>query len=320
MTGYLKLKNFPYWHELVLASLLAGLILWSGWVEPGFISVESQVELSTHIWELAFLALPMTLIIITAGIDLSVGSTLALCAVVLGLSFEAGLPPGYGAVLALFTGIIAGGLNGFFIAHLRIHPLIVTLASMAAFRGVAEGISQARPISGFPESFAFIGRGKLLGLPLPGLIFIAFALVAILILVKTPLGRYIYAIGHNETASRFSGIPVKRIKFLLYSISGMFAGMAALILVARRNTAKADLGLGMELDVITAVVLGGSSIFGGRGSISGTILGVLLIHQTREFVSWHWNSEELNLIVIGVLLILSVLMHKALSKNKLNNN
>jgi rhamnose transport system permease protein len=316
MSGYLKLKNFPYWHELVLASLLAGLILWSGWVEPGFICIESQIELSTHIWELALLAIPMTLIIITAGIDLSIGSTLALCAVVLGLSFEAGLPPGYGAVLVLFTGIIAGGVNGFFIAHLRIHPLIVTLASMAAFRGVAEGISLARPISGFPESFAIIGRGKLLGLPIPGLIFIALALVAILILVKTPQGRYIYAIGHNEIASRFSGIPVTRIKLLLYSLSGMFAGMAALILVARRNTAKADLGLGMELDVITAVVLGGSSIFGGRGSIFGTILGVLLIHETREFVSWHWNSEELNLIVIGVLLILSVLMHKALSKKR----
>ena len=121
------------------------------------------------------------------------------------------------------------------------------------------------------------------------------------------------AIGYNETAARYSGIAVSKIKFWLYTSSGLMAALAALLFVARRNTAKADIGTGMELGVITAVVLGGTSIFGGRGRLFGTVLGVLLIHETREFVSWQWNRDELNLIVIGMLLILSVLADSLLS-------
>jgi ribose/xylose/arabinose/galactoside ABC-type transport system permease subunit len=313
MTFRSRLRAFPYWHEATLAMLLAGLMAGASWVAPAFVSAEAQVELSTHVWELALLSVPMTFIIITAGIDLSVGSALALSAVVLGLSYEAGIPPAIGAFLALLTGVAAGALNGVFVAYVRVHPLIVTLATLAAFRGVAEGISLGRPVSGFPEGFATIGRGTFAGIPIPGLLFALFAAFAAFILVKTPLGRSVYAIGHNETASLFSGIPVARAKLMLYSLSGAFAGLAAVILVARRNTAKADLGMAMELDVITAVVLGGTSIFGGRGNMLGTLLGVLLIHETREFVSWHWNRDELNLIVIGLLLVVSVLVHKAFS-------
>lgn len=313
MMARMRQWGFSYGHETVLACLLGGLLLGAGLVAPAFLSLEAQIELSTHIWELALLAIPMTFIIITAGIDLSVGSTLALSAVVLGLSHEAGASPALGAVLALLTGAAAGALNGCFVARLRAHPLIVTLATLAAFRGVAEGISLGRPISGFPEGFALVGRGSLWGLPIPGLLFAVLALLAAVVLMKTPFGRRLYAIGHNETAARFSGVPVARIQLLLYTLSGVFAGLAAVILVARRNTAKADLALGLELEVITAVVLGGASIFGGRGHLLGTLLGVLLVHETREFVSWHWNRDELNFIVIGTLLIISVLVHKALS-------
>jgi rhamnose transport system permease protein len=255
----------------------------------------------------------MTLVIITAGIDLSVGSAMALCAVVLGLSYEAGVPVGWAASLAVVAGIGAGALNGSFVAYLRVHPLIVTLATLAAYRGIAEGVSLARPISGFPDGFTgWAGTGAW-GVPIPGLLFLLAAGVAALILGKTPLGRWVYATGHRETAARFSGIPVDRIKLLLYTLSGTFAGLAAVIMAARRNTAKADLGTGMELEVITAVVLGGTSIFGGRGNMLGTVLGVLLVHETREFVSWHWERDELNAIVIGGLLIFSVLLNRLLS-------
>lgn len=306
-------RSFAYWHEAGLSALLGVLLLVAGRLDPAFLSLPTQVELSTHVWELALLALPMTLIIITAGIDLSVGSAMALCAVVLGLAYEAGLSPWLGAALALLVGGAAGALNGIFIAWVRVHPLIVTLATLSAFRGIAEGISLGRPISGFPESFAILGRGSLLGLPLPGLLFLVAAAAAALLLARSALGRAIYAIGHNETACRFSGIAVDRVKLLLYTLSGMAAGLAAVIFVARRNTAKADVGTGIELDVITAVVLGGTSIFGGRGRIFGTLLGVLLIHETREFMSWRWNKDEWNLIVIGILLILSVLLNALLS-------
>lgn len=305
-----QMNRFPYWHEAVLAFLLLVFIIVMGFAEPAFVSWQTQMELSTHIWELALLAIPMTLVIITAGIDLSIGSAMALAAVVLGLCFEAGMSPWTAALCAVLAGAMAGALNGIFVAWIRVHPLIVTLATLAAFRGIAEGISLGRPVSGFPETFAWIGRGRLFNLPIPGIIVLIAALFSILVLRKTPFGRFLYAIGHNETGARFSGISVNRIKFFLYSLSGTAAGICAVLYVARRNTAKADIATGMELDVITAVVLGGTSIFGGRGTIIGTILGVLMIHEVREFVSWRWNQDELNLVVIGTLLIVAVLLNR----------
>lgn len=313
MSARLGLKGFRRWHEATLVALLIGLLAAAGRMDPGFVQAGTQIGLSADMWELALLAVPMTLIIITAGVDLSVGSTMALCAVVLGLSYEAGWPLWIGAGLALLSGAAAGALNGVFVAHVRVHPLIVTLATLAAYRGVAEGISLGRPISGFPDSFAVVGRGAALGAPIPGLLFLGAAVAAAFVLAKTALGRSLYAIGHNETAARYSGISVDRIKMLLYTLSGFSAGLAAVIYVARFNTAKANIGSGMELNVITAVVLGGTSIFGGRGDILGTTLGVLLIHETRKFVSWHWHKDELNAIVVGALLILSVLLNRILS-------
>lgn len=311
-----QLREFRYWHEAILAILLIGLCVVAGLADPRFMDAAAQADLSTHVWELAILALPMTLVIIAGGIDLSVGSAMALSAVVLGLFKEAGVSPWIGALLALLAGIAAGAVNGAFVAWVRVHPLIVTLATLAAFRGVAEGISLARPISGFPDNFAVIGRGSILGVPIPGLIFAVAAVVAAIVLARTPFGRSLYAIGNNEEAARFSGIAVARVKMWIYATSGAAAGLAAVLFVARRNTAKADVGEGMELDVITAVVLGGTSIFGGRGRIVGTLLGVLLIHETREFVSWKWEKNELNLIVIGGLLIVSVLLNSVFSKRE----
>jgi rhamnose transport system permease protein len=305
-----KISRFPWWHETVMAFLLLVFLTAMGLAEPAFISWKSQMELSTHIWELALLAIPMTLIIITAGIDLSIGSAMALAAVVLGLCFEAGMSPWSASFCAVLAGALAGALNGVFVAWIRVHPLIVTLATLAAFRGIAEGISLGRPISGFPETFGMISRGRFLNLPIPGIIVILAVAIAIVILGKTPFGRFLYAVGHNETGSRFSGIRVNRIKFFLYTLAGIAAGICAVLYVARRNTAKADIATGMELDVITAVVLGGTSIFGGRGTIVGTLLGVLMIHEVREFVSWRWNQDELNLVVIGTLLIVAVLLNR----------
>jgi len=302
--------------EAVLLLLLIGLALTAGRLSPAFLAAPAQIELSTHVWELALLALPMTLIILTAGIDLSVGSTMALSAVVFGLSFAHGFPVWAAALLALLTGAAAGALNGVFVAHVRVHPLIVTLATLAAYRGIAEGISLGRPFSGFPASFATLGQGTLRGLPIPGILFLAALLATAMGLARTPLGLRLSAIGYNETAARYSGLAVTRIKLWLYTASGLTAAVAALLFVARRNTAKADIGAGMELDVITAVVLGGTSIFGGRGRLLGTVLGVLLIHETREFVSWQYARDELNLIVIGALLLLSVLADSLLSPRK----
>jgi rhamnose transport system permease protein len=293
----------------VLGVLLALVFALARALDPAFLAVDTQTELLTHVWETALLAVPMTLLIMSGGIDLSVGSIMALSAVVLGMVFTAGAPIFLAALLAVLTGLACGLLNGVFVARVRVHPLLVTLATLAAFRGIAEGLSRAQPVSGFPPGFA-----SLLGTGNAGAFCFAAALVlAAVVLSRTALGLTIRAVGFNETAARFSGLPVARVKMLLYALSGLAAGLAAVLFVARRNTAKADIGQGIELDVIAMVVLGGTSIFGGRGSVWGTLLGVLLIHETREFVGWHWNRDELNLIVLGALLIVSVLLNRFLA-------
>ena len=309
-------RRFPFWHEAILALLLVGLLGAAGIVSPAFLTGAVQSELSTHAWELALLALPMTLVIITAGIDLSIGAVMALSAVCLGLCFEAGMSPWLAALVAVAVGAVAGLINGWFVAVVRVHPLIVTLATMAVFQGIAEGISLGRPISGFPDHFAQLSGSVIAGLPLPGWLFLAMAGATAAVLSSSTVGRSIYAIGHAETAARFSGIHTARIKMCVYLFSGTTAGLAAALFVSRRHTASADVGRDIALDVITAVVLGGASIFGGKGRILGTALGVLLIHETRELVSWLWSRDELNYMVIGTLLITSVLLNTLLSARR----
>jgi len=306
--------GFPYWHELVLVALLAALMIYASRVEPSFVRPATQLQLSVDagLWERAILALPMTLIIITAGIDLSVGSTMALSAVIMGVSFRAGAPMPLAIALGVLTGAAGGLLNGVFVSLVRVHPLLVTLATLSAYRGLAEGISHAAPIKGFPDWFASLS-GDVAGMPVAGVIFALGAVVTAVVLGKTPFGRAVYAMGYNETACRFSGLPTRRIKLTLYALAGTAAGVTSVLYASRVRTAAADQGLGFELDVITAVVLGGTSVFGGRGSILGTVLGLLLIHETQRFVSWHWNQDVLIYIVVGSLLIVSVLLNTLLT-------
>ncbi|CAG0986797.1 Autoinducer 2 import system permease protein LsrD [Phycisphaerales bacterium] len=301
-------------HFGVLAGLALILFGFAAWLEPSFIAPATQRDLSLHAFELALLALPMTCIIVSGGIDLSVGSICALAAVVMGLLHEAGAPIWAACIAAIGAGAVTGALNGAFIAALRVHPLIVTLATMAAFRGLAEGLSRARPISGFPPEFTRLGEGYSLGLPIPILALAIISLAAGLALSRTSWGCWMYAIGSNERGARYAGLPVDRIKIALYACSGTAAALAGIVFAARRNTAKADIGSGLELEVITAVVLGGTSIFGGRGSIAGTLLGVLIIHETRELVSWHWHHDELILLVTGTILVASVLLNNLASR------
>lgn len=303
-------------HEIVLALLLGGVLAGAAWRDPSFVTWGVQLGLSAHAAALMLLALPMTLIIISGGIDLSIGSTMALAAVVMGMTMEAGAPMWASVVAALATGTLAGMVNGVFITRVRVHPLVVTLASLAAYRGLAEGISRARAISGFPEWFQWIGTGAVGGVPVPLMVCVVGVVVAWVVAVRTTPGFRVYAIGGNERAARYAGIPVDRLVFLLYTVSGAVAGLTAVMLTARRDTAKADMGTGMELEVITAVVLGGTSIYGGRGRIIGTVLGVVLIHEVREFVSWHWGSDEVILIVVGGILIGAVLLNNLATRKR----
>lgn len=289
-----------------MALFLVVLMVIAGVLDRSFLSPGTQLDLSAHAAELALLSLPATFILLTGGIDLSVGATMALCAVVFGLCHEAGSGLIVAVATALLAGVACGLLNGVFVACTQVHPLIVTLATMAAFRGIAEGVSLGRPMSGFPDSFTALGQGTLAGAPLSIVLFVAAAVVSGVVLGTTRWGRYTRAVGFNEQAASFSGAPVRSLKLTLYTLSGLAAALAALVFVSRRNTAKADIGLGLELEVITAVVLGGTSVFGGRGTILGTVLGVALIHELREFISWRFNRDEIILMMVGALLLASV--------------
>lgn len=307
-----NILRFRWWHEAAIAVMLVGLLVVAGWLMPTFLKVESQLTLSRQLWELAIVTLGMTMIVITGGIDLSVGSTMGLCAVVFGICFTMTQSIALACAASLIAGLVCGSLNGVLISKFKLHPLIITLATFAAFRGVAEGISQGAAYSKFGNAFSQVARGAFAGVPYAGYLFALLAIGIGVFLARTAHGRFIYAIGHNETAARFAGVAVDRCKFWLYTFSGLLAGLSTIIYVSRFDTARADAGKGLELDAITAVVVGGTSIFGGRGNIIGSVLGLLLIHETRLFVSRYWRIDELRSIVIGILLIVSVLLYRGL--------
>jgi rhamnose transport system permease protein len=320
----------PFAHEILLGVVLVVLLVVAKGMDPArgpyFMSVATQQSLVFNVWDLALLALPMTYIIITGGIDLSVASMMALSGVVMGMLFQLGHWPMWAAAVAgVLTGTAGGALNGWFVSKIKVHPLIVTLATYSAYRGLAEGLSlgfkslykTTSVYSGFPEWFTNLGQKAFFAGPdvrhphwyaisAAGWLFLVGAVAMAVALAKTPFGRTLYAIGHNETSAQFSGLKVGRTKMAIYTLSGVAAGLASLNNAGQYNTAQASMAPGLELDVITAVVLGGTSIFGGRGRIIGTILGVALIHETRELVSWRYHDNTLIRLVLGLLLVVTV--------------
>jgi ribose/xylose/arabinose/galactoside ABC-type transport system permease subunit len=281
-----------------------------------FATAGNMFEILRLSTEIGLLALVMTPIILTGGIDLSVGSLLGLCAILFGkLWRDAGLPPAFAAACTLLIGAACGGLNAWFITRLNLPPLIVTLGSFSLFRGLAEAITRGVDnFTNFPASFLFLGQGYLFGVvpaQLP-----VFALVAAsfwLLVHRTTFGRSFRALGFSPEGARYAGIPVARRLTLAYVLAGVTAGLAALVYVARVGQAKADAGTGYELLAITAVVLGGASIFGGTGTVHGTLLGVAVLGVLKIGLTLSDQPSELAGILTGGLL-LAVLAGEALLK------
>jgi rhamnose transport system permease protein len=273
-----------------------------------FLTPENILNQGRLMTEVGLMALPMTLIIVTGGIDLSVGSVLGMCAIVLGVLWQnLGIPLPLAMALTVVVGGVAGFVNGWFITWMRVPPLIMTLATLALYRGLAEGISEARSVTGYPEWFFVLGQHDVLGVPTQLWILAVATLVTGIVLARTTFGRALYAIGYNETAARFSGIRVDRIKIAIYTFSGFMAGLAAVVFVSRVSTTRSDMGTGLELDVIAAVVLGGTSIFGGVGTIAGTALGLVLIQLLKNGLALTGVKGDATIVVIGIVLILSIL-------------
>jgi rhamnose transport system permease protein len=308
-------------HELILAIILVLALAVLAFQTDRFLTTANLLNQGRLMAEVGLVALPMTFIIITAGIDLSVGSVLGLAAIVLGYSWKNfGLPLELAMMTALLTGTLAGFANGWFITRVNVPPLIMTLATLALYRGLAEGISQARSVRGYPDWFFQLGQGEVLGVPTQLWILVVAIICAAVILRFTPFGRALYAIGHNETGARFSGIPVDRYKLMIYTASGFMAALAACIFVSRVSTTRSDMGTGLELDVIAAVVLGGTSIFGGVGSILGTVLGFIMIQLLKNGLSLTGVKGDATIVVIGLVLILSILLTNYLQRRRGGND
>ena len=293
----------------ILAALLALEVAVFSVIGTNFASLANGFEVLRLCVEIGLLALALTPVITSGGIDLSVGSLMGLSAVVFGkLWRDGGLPIGAAAALALGLGALGGSVNGLLITRGRIPPLIVTLGSFSLYRGLAEGMTGGVDnFTHFPDSFLFLGQGYLLGgIPAQLPIFVAVAVAFWLLLHWTTIGRGLVAIGFSPEGARYAGLPVPRLVALAYVLSGLVASLAAVIYVAHLGQAKADAGTGYELAAITAVVLGGTSIFGGRGSIPGTLLGLLAIAVMQNGLRLADLPAEMAGVLTGTLLLVAI--------------
>ncbi len=303
-----RVRTLARWETLLVALLLA-VISFGAARSPVFWEWSNASLIVSSAIEKAIMALPMTLIIIAGEIDLSVASILGLASAVVGISWNAGLPIGVCVALALIVGALAGLLNGVLIAKLGLPSLVVTLGTLALYRGLAYVTLGDRAVSDYPAAFADFGFRSIPGTRAPRtlLVFLPLLVIFLIVLHRGRIGRQIYAIGLNAEAARFSTIRVERLKLGLYVVSGTLAAAAGVLFTARVSSSRADNAIGFELDVIAAVLLGGVSIFGGRGTLVGVVLSLVVIATMRNALALTNVNAEVQSIAVGSLLILSVL-------------
>jgi ribose transport system permease protein len=269
----------------------------------------------------------MTLVVLTAGIDLSVGSVLALCGAITAGLLKNGIEIpssnlfiGFTILGATVAGLVAGSLlgwfNGWAITKFKVPPFVATLAMLTIARGLTMLWTKGFPITGLTENFAYLGTGWFIGIPLPVWVSGIIVLIAVIITNKTKLGRYIYAIGGNENAATLSGINIKKIKIIVYSIAGTLAAVGGLLVTSRLDAAQPNAGTGYELDSIAAVVIGGTSLSGGRGSVLGTVLGAIIIGVLNNGLVLLNVSPFWQQVVKGFVILIAVIIDKANSKNE----
>lgn len=306
-----SVRLFPN-HEWALLVVLLFEIAVFSLTGANFLTTANAFEITRLSVEIGLLALALTPVIITGGIDLSVGSMMGLAAVVMGALWrDAHLPMMVAIFVALLLGLLGGALNGVLIARFELPPLIVTLGTFSLFRGIAEGLTRGiENYSGFSPGFLFLGQGYIGGLVPTQLLFLVVAVIGIgFWLHRTAFGRSLYAIGHSIAGARYAGILVPRKLFVVYALTGFAASLSAVIYVAHLGQAKSDAGTGFELMAIAAVVLGGASIFGGRGTILGTVLGLFAIVVLQNGLRLSGQPTELAGILTGVLLLVTIALN-----------
>ena len=308
-----KLQSGPLaflktWEGLLVVILIFTIVA-NVIISPEFLTVQNQINLFQLSIEKIIAALVMTFIIISAEIDLSVASVMGLSACAFGVMVHAGMPAGYAIVLCLLLGVVAGATNAFFVAYVGIPSLVVTLATLIGYRGFARVLLEDKGIGDFPDWFNSLGRDALVGpFPLSLIIFAIMILGLGFILHRTGFGRQVFVIGNNAEVARYSGVRVPRVRSILFVMSSTTAAMAGLLYAARLSSVRGDAALGFELDIITMVLLGGVSVFGGRGSLLGVLLSILIVLNLRNGMALANVTGHIQTGVTGILLIASVLI------------
>ena len=318
------MKAWNTWERVLLALLVLLLVVF-GSTQSGFMSVETLADSTFNYSEKGLLALAIALLIVAGEIDLSIAATLALSSLAMGYAMRAGAGPTGIVLAALVTGVLAGAINGVLVTRYQLPSIVVTIGTLSLYRGLALVALGDQSISGYPELFATLGNsylGELLGvhwliIPIEFVILCICAVGVGLLLHRTVMGRRIYAIGANPVAARFSGIEVDRYRFALFVFAGLMAALAAILLTGRIGSTRPNIAMGWELDAITMVILGGVAIEGGRGSIVGAMLAVLLLGLFTFGMGMANVTGIVMSMVVGILLIVSMVLPRLLKRRRL---
>jgi ribose transport system permease protein len=286
--------------------VLIALLVFFSLVSPVFLTGENLLNVLRQVAVVGIAAVGMCFVMLTGGIDLSVGSMIGLSGIIAALLMVSGVNPVLAAIIALAAGVIMGLINGFLVNEVKIPPMIATLGMMTLLRGVCYVLTGGMPVFGFSESFTVLGQGYLWGIPIPVILMLIVFLAGYLILNKFTIGRHIYGVGGNDEAARLSGIDVKKVKYFVYSMSGFLCGLAGIILLSRTNSGQPKAGTGYEMDIIIGVVLGGISITGGEGKMVGVIAGVIIMGVLSNGMIITNVGDYVQRIIQGLVLIAAV--------------
>jgi len=318
----ISLLNILWQWEIILLFIFIMIVIINSNLSPYFLDYTNLMNTTFNFIEKAIIALPMMFVIICGDIDISVASIIALSSVFMGMASHAGVNTFGLVAMGLFTGIAAGFLNGFIITKFGIPAIAVTLGSMSLFRGIAYVILGDKAFTKYPLSFAYFGQGYIGNtmIPFELILFLMLAIIFGVILHRTTMGRKVFAIGNNSTAASFSGIPVNRIRLVVFTVNGFCSGLASILLTSRIGSTRPNIASGWELEIITTVVLGGVAITGGKGNIFGVIISIFIIGFLKFGMGLINVPGKVMTIIIGLLLILAIMLPQLLERLKPKNS
>ncbi|GLS17551.1 ABC transporter permease [Labrys miyagiensis] len=295
--------------ETILCILLVLVIVVNAVGSPYFLDVYNLSDMTQNFSEKAIIALGMALLILTREIDLSVAATVALCSLAIGYAAQAGYGPAPLIGVGILVGIVCGAFNGWLVTGFGLPSIVVTIGTMSLYRGIAQVVLGDQAITTYPDEYTSLAQGYIIQTPplyLAFILFLVLALIFAIVVHFTPWGRMLYAIGNNPVAARFSGIPVNRIRFLLFVLTGLLSGLASALLTARIGSTRPNIALGWELEVVTVAVLGGMSIAGGSGTIPGVVIAVFVLGLTTFGLTLINVPGIVINVILGVLLVAAI--------------